>query len=133
MTSKATYLGGLRTSSIHLRSGSELLSDAPIDNNGKGEAFSPTDTIANGLATCMLTTMAIKGDAKGIDIKGSTASVTKHMQAEPRKISKIEVVLDMSIKADQDTRTFLERVANNCPVALSLHPDVIQEITFNWK
>lgn len=133
MTSKVTYLGDLRTSSIHLQSGCEIISDAPTDNHGKGEAFSPTDTIANGLATCMLTTMAIKGKSLEVDLSGSTASVTKHMQPEPRKISKIEIVFDMSIEADQNTRDFLERVAHNCPVALSLHPELIQDVTFHWK
>src|SRR5688500_16527646 len=96
MTSKVTYLGDLRTSSVHLQSGSELISDAPADNNGKGEAFSPTDTVANALASCMMTVMGIKARDLNIDLTGSTASVTKHMQAEPRKISKIEVVFDMA-------------------------------------
>ncbi|MGK4568864.1 OsmC family protein [Flavobacterium sp. 3HN19-14] len=133
MTSKVTYLGDLRTSSIHLASGSEIISDAPVDNNGKGEAFSPTDTVANALASCMLTVMAIKANTMDVDFTGSTASVTKHMQAEPRKISKIEVVFDMSIAADEKTKTILERTALTCPVHLSLHPDIEKVVTFNWK
>ena len=81
MTSKVTYLGDLRTSSIHIQSGTEILSDAPVDNNGKGEAFSPTDTVANGLATCMMTIMGIKARDLGIDLKGTTAEVVKIMNA----------------------------------------------------
>lgn len=133
MTSKVTYLGDLRTSSVHLQSGTEILSDAPVDNNGKGEAFSPTDTIANGLATCMMTVMGIKARDLNVDLKGSTASVTKQMLAEPRKISKIEVAFEMAISVDEKTKTILERTANTCPVFLSLHPDIEKYITFNWK
>ena len=133
MTSKVTYLGDLRTSSVHLQSGAEIISDAPKDNHGKGEAFSPTDTVANGLASCMLTVMGIKASDLGVDLAGSTASVTKHMQAEPRKISKIEVAFEMAIAADEKTRIILERTANTCPVYLSLHPDIEKVVTFNWK
>lgn len=133
MTSKVTYLGDLRTSSVHLQSGTEILSDAPKDNHGKGEAFSPTDTVANGLASCMMTVMAIKSSDLGVDLTGSTASVTKHMQAEPRRISKIEVVFEMSISVDEKTKLILERTANTCPVYLSLHPDIEKDVVFNWK
>lgn len=133
MTSKVTYLGDLRTSSIHIQSGSEIISDAPIDNNGKGEAFSPTDTVANGLASCMMTVMGIKARDLNVDLTGSIASVTKFMQAEPRRISKIEVVFDMAIAVDEKTRIILERTANTCPVHLSLHPDIEKVVTFNWK
>lgn len=133
MTSKVTYLGDLRTSSIHVQSGSEIISDAPVDNNGKGEAFSPTDTIANGLASCMMTVMGIKARDLNVDLTGSTAWVTKHMQTEPRKISKIEVVFEMAISADEKAKVILERTANTCPVHLSLHPDIEKVITFLWK
>lgn len=133
MTSKVTYLGDLRTSSEHLASGSTIISDAPVDNHGRGEAFSPTDTVANALASCMFTVMGIKARDMGVDFAGSTASVTKHMQADPRRISKIEVVFDMNIAADEKTRTILERTAHTCPVHLSLHPDIEKVITFNWK
>ncbi len=132
MTSKVTYLGDLRTSSVHIQSGSEILSDAPVDNNGKGEAFSPTDTVANALATCMLTVMGIKARTLDVDFTGATAEVTKFMQAEPRKISKIEVKLDMKIAADERTRLVLERTAFTCPVYLSLHPDIEKDVTFIW-
>lgn len=133
ITSKVTYLGDLRTSSIHLLSDSEIISDAPLDNNGKGEAFSPTDTIANALASCMFTVMGIKARGMDIDFSGSTASVTKHMQAEPRRISKIEVVFDMAVAIDQKEISILERTAMTCPVFLSLHPEIEKSIIFNWK
>ena len=95
MTSKVTYLGDLRTSSIHIQSGTEILSDAPIDNNGKGEAFSPTDTVANALASCMMTIMGIKARDLGIDLKGTTAEVVKIMNTEPRRIGAVEIVFQM--------------------------------------
>lgn len=132
MTSIVTYSGNLRTTSTHLQSGSIIISDAPVDNNGKGEAFSPTDTVANALASCMFTVMGIKAAAMDVDFSGSTAEVTKHMQAEPRKISKIEVVFKMSIAADEKSRAILERTALTCPVHLSLHPDIEKAISFNW-
>ena len=133
MTSKVTYLGELRTSSVHLQSGTEILSDAPIDNHGRGEAFSPTDLVANALASCMFTVMGIKARSMDVDFSGSTAEVTKHMNPEPRKISKIEVVFDMSVEVDDKTRAILERTAMTCPVHLSLHPDVERVVTFNWN
>ena len=132
MTSKITYLGELRTSSIHLQSGSEILSDAPTDNHGRGEAFSPTDTVANALGACMISIMGIKAMQMGLDMVGSTAEVTKVMQAEPRKIAKISVVINMNLEADEKTRTIFERAAMTCPVFLSLHPDIEKEVTFNW-
>ncbi|RZJ69770.1 OsmC family protein [Flavobacterium sp.] len=132
MTSKVTYLGDLRTSSVHIQSGSEIISDAPVDNNGKGEAFSPTDTVANALASCMLTVMGIKARTMEVDFTGAKAAVTKHMQAEPRRISKIEVHFDMGISPDEKTRTILERTAMTCPVYLSLHPDIEKVVTFTW-
>jgi len=133
MTSKVTYLGDLRTSSIHLQSGSEIISDAPVDNNGMGEAFSPTDTVANALASCMFTVMGIKAATMDVDFSGATADVTKVMQAEPRKIAEIHVTFNMNIEADDKTKTILERTALTCPVYLSLNPDIKKEIIFNWK
>jgi uncharacterized OsmC-like protein len=132
-TSKVTYLGDLRTSSIHLQSGSEIISDAPIDNNGKGEAFSPTDTVANGLASCMFTMMGIKARDMEIDLSGSTAEVTKVMAAEPRRISEIHVTFNLDVLVDEKSKTILERTANTCPVHYSLHPDIKKVIVFNWK
>lgn len=133
MTSKVTYIGDLRTTSVHLQSGTEILSDAPKDNHGKGEAFSPTDLVANSLATCMISIMGIKSRDMKVDLTGSTVEVTKIMQAEPRKIAKIITVLNMNVQADDKTKTILERAAMTCPVMLSLHPDIEKEVTFNWK
>jgi len=133
MTSKVTYLGDLRTSSIHTNSGSEIISDAPLDNNGKGEAFSPTDTVANALASCMFTVMGIKARDMEVDFSGSTAEVTKVMGTEPRRITEVHVTFNMSISADDKTKTILEKTAMTCPVFFSLHPDIKKEITFNWR
>ena len=133
MTSKVTYLGDLRTSSVHMQSGTEILSDAPKDNHGKGEAFSPTDLLANALGSCMISIMAIKSRDMDLDLTGSTIEVTKIMQSEPRKISKIVIVMNMSIAVDEKNKTILERVAMNCPVLLSLNPDIEKDLTFNWK
>lgn len=132
MTSKVTYIGDLRTTSVHIQSGTEILTDAPRDNHGKGEAFSPTDMIANALGACMVSIMGIKAREIPLDITGSTVEVTKIMQSEPRKIAKIVIVLNMKAYADEKTRTILERVAMTCPVYLSLHPDIEKEVTFNW-
>jgi len=133
MTSKVTYLGDLRTQSIHVQSGSEIISDAPLDNNGKGEAFSPTDTVANALASCMMTIMGIKARDLNVDFIGSTAEVTKIMNAEPRRIGAIEIVFDMQGVEGEKNRTILERAAMTCPVFLSLSSEIEKRITFNWK
>jgi uncharacterized OsmC-like protein len=133
MTSKVTYLGDLRTSSIHTQSGNEIISDAPIDNNGKGEAFSPTDTVANALASCMMTIMGIKAYELKLDLSTSTAAVTKIMSQDPRRIGCIEVVFEMFGVQEQKDRTILERVALTCPVFLSLHPEIDKKISFNWN
>lgn len=132
-TSKVTYLGELRTSSIHINSGSEIISDAPVDNNGKGEAFSPTDTVANALASCMFTVMGIKAREMDVDFSGSTAEVTKVMATEPRRISEIHITFNMNLEADEKTKTILKRTGMTCPVHYSLHPDIKKEIVFNWK
>lgn len=132
-TSKVTYLGELRTSSIHINSGSEIISDAPLDNNGKGEAFSPTDTVANALASCMFTVMGIKAREMNVDFSNSTAEVTKIMGTDPRRITEIQVTFNISIAVDEKTQTILERTAMTCPVFYSLHPDIKKDIRFNWK
>jgi len=133
MTSKVTYLGDLRTSSIHIQSGNEIISDAPLDNNGKGEAFSPTDTVANALASCMMTVMGIKAYDLEIDMSGAVASVNKIMNAEPRRIGAIEISFEMNIDVDQKNKTILERTAMTCPVFLSLNTEIEKRITFYWK
>lgn len=133
MTSKVIYLGDLRTSSVHLQSGTEIVSDAPLDNNGKGEAFSPTDSVANALATCMMTVMGIKASDMSVDFRGSTAVVTKIMNSAPRRIGAIEIVFEMQGVVDEKNRVILERTAMTCPVFLSLSTEVEKRITFNWK
>ncbi|MGQ7946889.1 OsmC family protein [Flavobacterium sp. WC2509] len=133
MTSKVTYLGDLRTSSIHIQSGSEIISDAPVDNNGKGEAFSPTDTVANALASCMMTIMGIKARDLNIDFNGSTAAVTKTMNAEPRRIGAIEIIFEMQGVTETKDKIILERAARTCPVFLSLNTEIEKDISFIWK
>lgn len=133
MTSKVTYLGNLRTESEHLKSGSTFFTDAPSDNNGKGEAFSPTDTVATGLASCMLTIMGIKSKAMNLDMEGTIAEVTKTMATNPRRISKIDVIFTLPFEADEKTRKILEHSAVTCPVYFSLHPEIEKNIVFKWK
>lgn len=133
MTSKVIYQGDLRTSSTHIASGNIIVSDAPVDNNGKGEAFSPTDTVANALASCMFTVMGIKANDLNVNLSGSTADVTKIMSAEPRRISEIHVKFNMAINPDDKTKVILENTAKTCPVHYSLHPDIKRIIEFNWE
>ncbi len=131
-TAKVTYLGNLRTENEHLKSGMKYITDAPTDNNGKGQAFSPTDTVATGLANCMITVMGIKAREMGVNMDGTTAEVTKTMAANPRRISKIEVVLHFPSGIDQRSQKILENTGRTCPVMQSLHPDVEKDIVFNW-
>jgi putative redox protein len=135
-TAQTTYLGDLRTEAIHLQSGTTIITDAPTDNNGKGEAFSPTDLVATALGSCMMTIMGIVARRDEIDLKGSQMEITKGMSAEPpRKIAKVEVKLSMltGTELSEVEKAKLERAAYTCPVALSLHPDIEQSITFEWK
>jgi uncharacterized OsmC-like protein len=131
-TSIVRYDGDLRTTCVHLKSNSQFITDAPTDNNGKGEAFSPTDTVATALASCMLTVMGIKAKEMELDMLNASAEVTKHMASEPRRISKIEIELNMPFSFDKKTKKILENTANTCPVHNSLHPDIKKVITFNW-
>ena len=133
MTSKVTYISDLRTECEHIRSSNTFITDAPLDNNGKGEAFSPPDTVATGLASCMLTVMGIKARSLDLKLDGSTAEVTKIMASEPRRISEIKVVLNMNLSVNEKQQLILERTGMNCPVHHSLHPDILKHITFNWK
>lgn len=132
MTSKVTYNGELRTTCVHLRSGNEFITDAPVDNNGLGRAFSPTDTVATGLASCMITVMGIKARDLEVDLTGSIAEVTKHMASNPRRIAKIEVHIELPAKVSEKHRKILERTGNTCPIHYSLHPDIEKVITFHW-
>jgi putative redox protein len=131
-TAKVTYLGNLRTECEHLKSGATFTTDAPIDNNGKGEAFSPTDTVATGLASCMITTMGIKAATLDLSLDGTTAKVTKTMAANPRRISRIDVEIEMPTNVSEKFQKIMENTANTCPVFYSLHPDIEKVIVFNW-
>lgn len=132
-TSKITYNGGLRTTSVHLRSGNEIITDAPVDNKGKGEAFSPTDLLATSLGNCMLTIVGIAANEHGFNIDGTTCEITKIMAENPRRVA--EIVVDFRFPAnnysDKD-KTIIERSANTCPVMYSLHPDIRKTVSFNY-
>ena len=133
MTSKVTYLGELRTTNKHIKSGNTYITDAPIDNHGKGEAFSPTDTVATGFASCMLTVMGIKAAQMDVNLEGATAEVAKVMSQElPRRISEIHVTLHLPKGIEEKAQKILTHTAHTCPVHYSLHPDIKKEITFNW-
>lgn len=131
-TSKVTYLGDLRTENEHLQSGNKFITDAPTDNQGKGEAFSPTDTVATALANCMITVMGIKARDLKVNMDGTTAMVTKTMAANPRRISKIKVILNFPPGIDEKSRKILENTGKTCPVMQSLHPDLEKEVVFKW-
>ena len=132
MTATIQYEGNLRCNAQHLQSGTNIETDAPIDNRGKGERFSPTDLICTALATCMATTMALKAVDMEIELKGLTVTVTKNMQSEPRRISKIDVKVTFphSLVLDEKEQIILQRTGNNCPVVKSLHPDLILNIEY---
>jgi len=133
-TSTVTYQGNLRTSAVHLRSGSDLITDAPVDNNGKGEAFSPTDLVATSLASCMITIMGIKANSMQLNIEGAHAEVVKVMASGPRRIEEIGIDVTMPTGTfSDDDKAILEKVAKTCPVALTLHPDTKQTIKFTWS
>ncbi len=132
MTSRVIYKGGLRTEAEHLQSGSKMITDAPVDNHGKGEAFSPTDTVATALATCMLTVMGIKAETLKVNLEEATAEVTKTMASNPRRISKIEVKLFMPENYQEKTQKILENTARTCPVLESLHPEIEKLISFEY-
>jgi putative redox protein len=129
-TSIVKYLGQLRTTAVHLQSNSEVITDAPIDNHGKGEAFSPTDLVATALASCMITVMGIKAEDMGVDLSGTHATIQKHMSVTPRRISEIEVVVNLNKNYDAKSRKLLEATALTCPVGQSLHPETKQTLSF---
>jgi len=132
-TSKVIYSGDLRCESEHLQSGTIIYTDAPTDNHGKGEAFSPTDLCATSLAQCMLTTIAILGKDRGISIDVSYAEVQKNMNPKPRKIAEIVCDIHMKGNFDEDQKKFIEETAYNCPVALSLSSDLKKTINFTYE
>ncbi|MCC6410560.1 MAG: OsmC family protein [Saprospiraceae bacterium] len=134
MTSKIVYLGDLRTEATHLQSGIKIITDAPLDNQGKGEAFSPTDLTATSLATCMLTLMGISARNHGVDMAGAHAEVTKIMAADPRRIAKVVVHVTMPDHTYSDKeKKILETAARTCPVSYSLAEGIEQEMSFKWK
>jgi putative redox protein len=123
MTANVIYTGDLRTEATHIRSGSSIETDAPVDNHGKGERFSPTDLVATALASCMVTTIGIAGAAHNLDIDGVVCLVEKIMLSDPRRIGEVRVTMDKKI---------IENTALTCPVLISLHPDCKKTLVINW-
>jgi uncharacterized OsmC-like protein len=134
MTSQIIYKADLRTEATHLQSGTIIETDAPTDNQGKGERFSPTDLVVAALGTCMVTTMAIKARTMNIALDGTRLEVTKIMASDPRRISKIivHVFFPAGLGVDEKQKELLERTACTCPVERTLHPDVELDMQFNW-
>lgn len=132
MTASIIYTGNLRCEAEHIQSKSNMETDAPTDNHGKGERFSPTDLLCVSLATCMLTTMGIKAADMDVDITNAKAEVTKHMASEPRRVAKIEVSVSLPAIQNEKDKTILERIGTNCPVAKSIHPDIELVIGYEW-
>ncbi len=133
MTSTVVYEGDLRTTCTHLRSGNAFETDAPMDNNGKGERFSPTDLMTTSLASCMLTVMGIKAKSMGFDLNGVKTEVEKIMKADPRRVGGINITFhfpEALQNADPKTKQILKHTAETCPVQHSLHPDI--EVNLDW-
>jgi putative redox protein len=132
-TIRTIYLGDLRTEATHVKSEKQIITDAPVDNKGKGEAFSPTDLLAASLGSCMLTLMGIAANTHQIDFSGASMKITKALVNNPRKVAEVIVDIDMGgLKYTDKEKKILENAALTCPVALSLHPDVKQTVHFNY-
>jgi len=133
-TIKTTYTGQLRTEAVHVRSGNKLITDAPVDNHGKGETFSPTDLLATSLASCIFTIMGIKAEAAGFSIDGATAKTWKIMSENPRRVAEVKIEYDFSMcdLTDKQKR-LLEGLVKVSPVPLSLHPDTKQSVSIKFK
>jgi uncharacterized OsmC-like protein len=132
-TISSKYLGELRTEAQHLQSGNTIVTDAPTDNNGRGEAFSPTDLVCAALGSCMMTIMGIVARREGISLEGTRYETTKFMQSEPRKISKIEIAFTFPpLNLSDKHKAMLQNAARTCPVALSLDPNIVQDISFTF-
>ena len=134
-TAQIEYISQLRTECTHIKSGKQFITDAPTDNKGKGNAFSPTDTVATALASCMFTIMGIYAIEKDFDLNGSKAIITKHMSVEkPRKINKIDIEMTVSATKtlNEKEKLSIERAAKTCPVALSLHPEIEQNLKLSF-
>ncbi|HRN78970.1 MAG TPA: OsmC family protein [Ferruginibacter sp.] len=133
MTASLEYTGELHCHCTHLQSGSSIETDAPTDNRGKGERFSPTDLLCVSLGTCMITTMAIKATDMGIELKGTQLEVTKTMYSDPRRVGEVSVVLHLpALNLDEKDKAILERTGNHCPVMKSIHPDVQVRAQYLW-
>src|SRR5690606_16554206 len=132
-TSKIVYQGGLRTEAEHVKSGQKIIKDAPTDNHGRGEAFSPTDLLATAVGACMLTVMGIKAQALGFDLEDASAEIIKVMDDNPRKVGEVAVKISLKQNCDDKTKKILEGIGLNCPVAKSLNADLKQSIIFEWK
>jgi putative redox protein len=134
MTSSIVYKGHLRTLATHLQSGTVIETDAPTDNQGKGERFSPTDLMATSLGNCMVTIMGIKARDMQIDLSGITIDIQKHMKSDPRRVGGIDVTFHFpeNLVLDEKQKTILQNAALTCPVAKSIHPDIEQNVVFNW-
>lgn len=133
-TATTKYLGKLRCSNLHLQSGTEILTDAPTDNQGMGSAYSPTDLCALSLTTCIITTMAIYAQGKDFQILHVEAETTKYMASDPRRIARIEahIIIQLNPEADERVQDSLRRIVPICPVSRSLHPDVIKDVTITF-
>jgi len=132
-TATVEYTDNLRTQATHVQSGNSLITDAPTDNQGRGEAFSPSDLMSTSLLSCMMTIIGILANRKGWDISGMKGTVQKHMADQPRRVHKIEIHLSIPDKNWTDAdRKMIEQAAKTCPVALSLHPDLIQELNIEY-
>jgi putative redox protein len=133
MTAEVNYMNDLRTTCLHIASGNQIITDAPTDNHGKGEAFSPTDLVATSLAACMLTVMGIKANQMAININGTRAEVTKVMYSEPRRIGEINVRIFFPENGfTYKEKSILEHTGLTCPVFHSLHPELLKNIAFEW-
>ena len=135
MTASILYEGNLRCSATHIQSKTSIETDAPTDNRGKGERFSPTDLVCTALATCMITTMAMKATDMNIELKGTSIDMQKHMVSDPRRIGKIDVTLNFpsTLGLSDKDKTILERVGDHCPVAKSLHPEIELNVVYQWN
>ncbi len=132
-TIRTTYLGELRTEATHVKSGNELITDAPPDNKGKGEAFSPTDLLATSLGSCMLTIMGIAAREHGFDIEGTKVKIWKIMESNPRRVGEVKVEFRFpKNNYSEKEKKFIEKAAFTCPVNLSLHPDLKKTIIFHY-
>ena len=133
MTASIIYQGDLRCKATHLQSGTEIETDAPTDNQGKGEKFSPTDALCVSLATCIITTLAIKARSISLELSDTKMEVTKHMLKDPRRVGQIDVAIFFpKLEVSEEQKLTLQETGNNCPVAKSLHPDLIMNIQYNW-